>query len=465
MKFPQTFPVTAHTDFVGEGSTFVVINGYKTNGIQFIPKAISRGAQTIIIEDDQKIPHDIKQSINGAKVNVITVFCARKALAEYAARAAGFPAKELNIIGITGTKGKTTTAYLLEHMLRAAGHETALLSTVANKIGTYIFSASLTTPQPDYLHQFFKLCVENNVEYVVMEVAAQAMPLYRVHGIEFDQLLFTNFGHEHLEFFDSMDQYFDAKKKLFDFRKPNGIGWINDDDDRVRELKYHHKNIRTFGLNQNSDVTIRDETKLLLQNQTYEFDRSLLPGTYNSYNIAAAAAIASQCKISGDIIQKAINSFPGIPGRLERYTLRNGATGIIDYAHNPLSYQALLPVLRAQTDHLIVLFGAGGERDASRRPLMGTIASQYADLVIITSDNPRSEDPTIIINNILVGIEKEKQSQVICETDRKKAIEIAYKLSRKNSIIALLGKGPDEYQIIGNNRFFFSEKAILQKLI
>ena len=460
MKFPTTFPIACHTDFVGPGSTFVAIKGYQSNGMIFIPRAIEKGATTIVVEDDQDItPYaDVLKNIS-----VVTVPDARKALAELSAHAAGYPAKKLSIIGITGTKGKTTTAYLLDHILKKAGYNRALLTTVKNSINSAAFPAPLTTPQPDYLHQFFKLCVNEGVTHVVMEVAAQAIPMYRIHGIEFSGIIFSNFGQEHLEFFDSMDSYFAAKQKLFDYRKKDAPIWINSDDAMIAPLKDQYSQVKTFGVDSLADITMADDSHIIIDGQKYELHNPSLPGLYNRYNTMAAIGIAYSLGIEMPKIQNALKSFLGIPGRLERYLLPNGAIAIIDYAHNPLSYQALLPVLREKTDHLIVVFGAGGERDPSRRPHMGAIAAQYADEVIITSDNPRREDPQSIIDDILSGIKD--RSSVICEIDRERAIQIAYTHAHKNTIIALLGKGPDEYQIVGTTKTYFSEQAILQSFL
>jgi len=460
VKFPDIFPVTCHTAFVGPGSTFVAIKGYQSNGIQFIPKAIEKGASTIVIQKDQNIElyQDLLQD-----VSVVRVENARKALAELSAHAAGNPAKKLTIIGITGTKGKTTTAYLLDQMLKKAGYNRALLTTVKNSINSASFSAPLTTPQPDYLHQFLKLCVCEGVTHVVMEVAAQAIPLYRVHGIEFSGVIFSNFGQEHLEFFDSMDSYFVAKKQVLNYRKKNAPLWINNDDEIISPLKKLYLNVHTFGINASADIIMLDDNHINVDEQEYELNNPSLPGLYNRYNIMAAVGMAVSLGIKIPVIQRAIASFQGVPGRLERYLLPNGAIAIIDYAHNPLSYKALLPALREKTDHLIVLFGAGGERDPSRRPQMGQIAAQYADEIIVTSDNPRSENPQLIIDDILSGIKD--RSSVVCELDREKAIQIAYTHAHKGTIIALLGKGPDEYQIVGNNKTYFSEQAILQSFL
>lgn len=337
----------------------------------------------------------------------------------------------------------------MAHMFKTAGYKTALVSTVANFIGDEKFYAPLTTPQPDYLQQFLKLCVQQGVEYVIMEVAAQAVTMHRVDYIEFDAILFTNFGLEHLEFYASIEDYFAAKCELLNRRKPGAPAWLNEDDERLKYIT--GENCNFYSLYTSKEFLAR-------------IDFQTLSGGYNQYNILGASKVAQSFGISEEIIARAVKTFPTIPGRMEKYKLPNDAMGIIDYAHNPLSYQALLSYLRTQTDHLIVVFGAGGDRDASRRPQMGKIASDYCDEIILTSDNPRSEDPQVIVQDIISGIPSTSPIHIHIELDRKKAIHYAYEQSRAGSIIALLGKGPDEYQIIKGTTIPFSERTILREL-
>jgi len=467
MKFPMQYPVACHTEHVGPGSTFVAIHGQKQNGIDFIPEALKRGATRIVIAYDAEIPSTIRDDIEHYKAQILVVRDTRHTLAQLSAQAAGYPAQQLKIIGITGTKGKTTTAWLLAHILQTAGHKTALLSTVHNRIGPEVFPTHLTTQQPDYVHQFFKLCVERKVEYVVMEVAAQAVSLHRVAGIEFDGIIFTNFGQEHAEFYATQEAYFAAKSVLLNHRKKSASVLLNNDDEEVAQLKDMHSRVISYGCKATSDAHIKYDDQVsytagLVGDLSIQAVHLL--GKFNLYNCAAAALMAQELNIERSAIESALSTFKRVPGRLEVYQLKTGARCIIDYAHNPSSYEQLLPVLRRQTEQLIVVFGAGGDRDKNKRPLMGTLASRYADYVLLTSDNPRLEDPHQIIADIQAGIPHEKQSTVVCEVDRKKAIHIAYQLAQPGAIIALLGKGPDEYQIIGATTSYFSEKEIIQSL-
>lgn len=468
---PTHFPVTCHTDFVGQGSTFVAIKGYKEDGVQFIPLAIQKGATKLVIDQSIQLPFVLQQEITQKNITLMRVQNTRHALAILSAQAADYPADHLCIIGITGTKGKTTTSFLLEHILRLSGHTTALLSTVYNKIGDTLFASPLTTAQPDYLHQFLKLCVENNVRYVIMEVAAQALSMHRVAGIFFDGIIFTNFSQEHGEFYPTLEQYFQAKAAIIDHAKPNIPIMLNHDDVWCARLLEKYPKLATFGQGQDSEyrLSITQETphlqvKLHYNNQNLELLAPTLLGTFNGYNIAAATSMALALKINEQIITNALITFGSVPGRMQRYHLPNGAWGIIDYAHNPSSFEQLFICFKKITPHLIVIFGAGGERARDKRPIMGAIAARYADCIILTSDNPRTEDPALIVQDILHGIDESMRSKVVIELDREKAIQMAYKLSQPNSIIALLGKGPEEYQLVKGVKHYFSEAKILQSL-
>lgn len=469
----KIYSVACHTDNVGHGTTFVAIPGMQQNGIDYIPIALEKGSRRIIISSDAIVSDTILALIKKYDAELIYVENTRKALAELSAQALNFPARKLKIIGITGTKGKTTTTFLLEHILRSVGKKTAMLSTVYNKIGDAVVVTTLTTQQPDYLHVFFDACVRSGIEYIVMEVAAQAFSLYRVHGLEFDAAIFTNFSQEHGEFYKTMEDYFAAKTKIIEHLKSGAPLLVNSDDARVKNWASKYENICLFSPLECFDKTSCICSKPLSrskglggQGTVVEFSYSCpaLLGTFNQYNIAAAKQCAELfgCELSQ--IQRALHTFPGVPGRLEKYDLPNGALGIIDYAHTPSSFEAVLSELRKLTDHLIVVFGCGGDRDIIKRPLMGGIASKIARHVIITTDNPRSENLNSINQQIVAGIAPSEKNIVEVIEDREQAIRKAYALSHKGSIIALLGKGPDEYQVVLGVTYPFSEKAILKSL-
>lgn len=463
---PITFPVACHTDHIAHGSIFVAIKGMKDDGINHIPLALAKGAKAVVVEQQYFSP-DLQQAVAAHNATLITVDNTRKALAHLSAQAHNNPAQKLKIIAITGTKGKSTTTFLVEHIFKTAGYKTALLSTVKNRILDTDLPTQLTTQQPDYLHTFFATCVEHKVEYVVMEVAAQAHSLHRIAGLIFEAVIFTNFSQEHAEFYPTLDEYFAAKRGILEQAK--NLICLNNDDEYIKKLLPHYPQTISYSCTVNSTYAAHIKTNSLsgleLVINNYAFSCPALIGAFNAYNITAAISLAHSFSIEYDVINQALQSFTGVPGRLEKYLLPNGATAFIDYAHNPSSYQALLSTLRTFTHHLIVVFGCGGERDATKRPMMGAIASQLADQIILTTDNPRSEEPQDIINNILAGISQENYHKVLHELDRQQAIKKAYALSKPGSIIALLGKGPDEYQLIKGVKYPFSEKSILKSLL
>ena len=471
---PKQYPVACHTDHIGLGSTFVAIKGFASNGALFVSRAIEKGATRIVLKQNEQLSQATLRLAHQNEIKIQRVAHTRKALAQLSAQAAGFPAKKLKILGITGTKGKTTTASLLCHILRQAGYQTALLSSVGNMIHNQTFPAPLTTAQPDYLHQFLKTCVDENIEWVVMEVAAQAISLHRIDGIEFDVVIMTNIAREHLEFYASMDAYAQAKMKLVSFCKKDAPVWLNADDARLARIDTN--NLHWFGTRANH-VQIRGnllcteknnalalKASIIHDDKEYIISCQSLCGEYNLYNVLSAVAGSLHAGVAWPMICKAIAKFSGVPGRLEQFALPNGATAIIDHAHNPLSFQVLLSMLRAQTDQLIVIFGAGGERDHGRRPEMGCIAAEYADFVILTTDNPRSEDPEKIVADIVQSISDKQRHKVIIEMDRKQAIYKAYEASHAGSIITLLGKGTEEYQLVGTTKIPFSERKIVRAL-
>lgn len=473
MNIPTIYPVACHTDHVGAGTTFVAIKGDRLNGADYILAALEKGATHIVVHQDQELSSQVLHAITAAGCKLTHVADTRLALAQLSAQALNHPARQLKIIGVTGTKGKTSTTYLLEHILKTAGYKTALMTTVKNSIMGTDFSTNLTTQQPDYIHVFLDQCVQAGVEYVVMEVAAQALTLHRVAGIQFDGIVFTNFSHEHLEFYPDLETYFAAKCELFALRKPGAPTIINGDDEYVGALRTRFDGCSTVSTRDpyahyfariQHEVTQHVAGEIVSGGHTVAFECPALFGAFNAYNILAAASMALALSCKPQAVSKALKTFSGVPGRLERYYMPNGAQCIIDYAHNPESYRQLLGALRPMTNKLIVVFGAGGNRDKSKRPLMGSIAAHIADEVIITSDNPRFEKPEDILADIVAGIAEAEGPKLTCELDREKAIRMAYERSGTGAFVVILGKGPDEYQMIGDVKHPFSEKGIIKTL-
>ncbi|MBT3455775.1 UDP-N-acetylmuramoyl-L-alanyl-D-glutamate--2,6-diaminopimelate ligase [bacterium] len=474
LVLPHIYPVACHTDNVGPGSVFVAIRGAEQNGENYITDAVEKGASAIVMDENSELLPDVLVFVKEKGIKISRVSNTRKALAELSSSVLGCPSSKLSVIGVTGTKGKTTSVYVIEHLLRCAGYKTALLSTVENKIGTMACRASLTTQQPDYLHVFFNECVKQNVDYVVMEVAAQALSLHRTDGILFDSVLFTNLSLEHSEFYSSIEEYFKAKALLFKQVKNPEFVFVNCDDEHGREVLKKNLSYCSFSLKDKSSVFCADVHESSLKKlsmsifdkgECFNIESFSLVGEFNAYNILGAYCVVRSLGVFPKKLVKACESLPSVSGRLEKYKLPNGAHCFVDYAHNPSSYEAVLSTMRSFSSHLIVVFGAGGSRDVTKRPQMGKIASQYADVVVLTSDNPRTEDPSNIINDIVKGIDRENINKVFVELDREKAIYKAYEFSGNESTIMLLGKGPDEYQIIKGVKSFFSDSGVVKSIV
>jgi len=503
MLIPRIYPVTCHTDHVGPGSVFVAIKGFKDDGSKYIQVALERGASTIVVQYDS-ITQELQKLCQEYNAELITVKNTRAALAELASAALDNPASKLKIIGVTGTKGKTTTTYIIEHILRKSGYKTALIGTIKNKILDQEVDSERTTPESDYLHMFFAECVNNNVDYVVMEVSSHALSLDRVHGITFHAAGFTNLAPEHMDFYKDLEDYFNAKIRLFSQVQPNAPLIINTDDtwgkrahNYVLEKRKDHKNIFTFGVSNSPDILDSPVTNSMLPGYTFEIKQNSLDGLritikdqltsynrhdntsssqahptnlthieihasklfgeFNCYNLIMSVIMCKQLGISDVAIREALEYFQGVPGRLQLHTLKNGARAFIDYAHNPSSFEQVLKTLRNISEHLIIVFGCGGDRDTTKRPIMGALAAQFGDKVIVTDDNPRYENRETIIQDIIAGIPGDRQNIVICQPDRKKAIKMAATLADADSVIALLGKGHEAYYCINGQTLHFDD--------
>lgn len=478
---PQIWPVTCHTDHVGPNSTFVAIKGQQYDGLAYIPTAMARGATTIVVAQESVIAAELLAQLQAQQIKLIRVANPRQALSNLSAAAWGYPAKKLKLIAVTGTKGKTTSVYCLKQLLSGLGYRTALLSGVQNIIDQQALPAELTTPQPDFLQMFLAQCVAAQVEYVVMEAAAQGFSLHRLDDVQFAAAIFTNLEQEHAEFYASLNEYFAAKCQLFDHLLPGAPVIFNYDNDWSRQAlalaQAQGLNTRSFSLQADSqpvDYPVRVQqvgtSGLALAlghgskiGPVISFQAPNLWGQFNAYNLAGVLACLAELGFDLTQLVTPVITLMAAPGRLERYRLANGASAVIDYAHTPSSFKALLSLLRTLTTDLIVVFGASGDRDPFKRPLMGQIAAQLADRVIITTDNPRTEDAEKIWRAVYAGVLPADQAKVLIEPDRAAAIALATRLAQSDSIMAVLGKGPDEYQIFGREKVFFSDRQEVLK--
>lgn len=449
---PKKYPITCHTKHIKKESVFVAIKGFKQDGTKYIEKAISLGAKKIVIDKNQK---NILTHLEKYKDKIEFIFTnnTRKYLAKQSSLILKKPSSKLKIIGITGTKGKTTTTYLIEHILKNSGFKTALLGTIKNKILNKEEESINTTPESDYIHMFFNECVKNNIDYVVMEVSSHSLSLHRTFGIKFDAIGFTNLAAEHLDFYKDMENYFNAKSILFNQVKLNGTIVLNTDDNWGKKA-FNNLNPKFEKLNL---ISLNKKT---LKNN---FNNQNLYGEFNKYNLTMAYLICQKLGIDKEKIDNAIKNFTGVPGRMQLHVLKNECKAFVDYAHNPSSMEAILKTLKPLTKNLIIVFGCGGDRDKTKRPVMGKIATRYANQIIISDDNPRTEDPKKIIDEILMGIEKQYLNKTFCFLDRKKAIEKAAKISDNNSIIAILGKGHENYYLVNDKKFHFDDFEEISK--
>jgi len=464
LQFPQKYPVTCHTDHVGPGSTFVAIKGYEKDGTTFINKAIKKGAIKIVLSNN------IKNIKTKKDINYIFVKNPRKELARLASIALGNPAAKLKIIGVTGTKGKTTTTYLIDHILQQAGFKTALLGTIKNKIDNQEIQSFMTTPPSDYIQVFLDQCVKQKVDFVIMEVSSHALSLDRMYNIKFDAIGFTNLSPEHMDFYKNMQQYFAAKYKIFNQVKSNGSIIINHDDEwGIKAITKLKQNIVTFSQNKNNSTFNLKITQNNLKGINFILNKNIeiycpnLFGQFNAYNIAMAFLICKQLSIPTTKLQQAIKTFNGVPGRLQKHVLKNKALAFVDFAHNPSSFDSTLKTLKELNPNLIVVFGCGGNRDKTKRPIMGKLACKYSNQIIITDDNPRNENRKKIIQEILVGIDTNNRKNIFCVPDRDKAIKKAVELSNKDSVIAILGKGHENYYYIKNKILYFDDFEQISK--
>ncbi len=446
---------------------FVAIKGFAVDGHNYIEDAIKAGATVIIVENiDKKL--NIPEN-----VTIIKVPDTRKALSICSANFYGNPSKKFKLIGVTGTKGKTTTTYMIKEILEREGKKVGLIGTIATYInGKKIEDSDRTTPESLELQRTFANMVEQGIEYVVMEVSSQSLKLHRVDECDFDIAIFTNFSEDHISEKEhpDMQDYFESKLKLFKMCK-NGI--VNADDFYSAKIPklFPESNIMTYGIDNYAEVLAKDIT---ITNSYVDFKVKLtdrnervkvgIPGRFSVYNALAAICVAKKIGISSESIKEALLTVR-VPGRSELVDNKKELTIMIDYAHSPESLQNILQAVKSYTrGKVISVFGCGGDRDTGKRPLMGEISGKIADYTIITSDNPRTEEPEKIVKQIEEGIQK-TSGKYEMEVDRVKAIEKAIKMANKNDIIVLAGKGHEPYQEINGKKYPFDERIIVKEII
>ncbi|MGC2424868.1 MAG: UDP-N-acetylmuramoyl-L-alanyl-D-glutamate--2,6-diaminopimelate ligase [Nitrospirota bacterium] len=443
------------------GSLFCALRGLKSDGAAFISSAVEKGAAAVLFEDyDGPMPDG---------VSFIRVADARLATAQAAASFYGRPSSKLDLVGITGTNGKTTASYLIRSILRESGSEPGLIGTISYEFGGRRFPAPNTTPESVDLQALLAEMVKEGAKYAVMEVSSHAVALKRVSGCDFKVKLFTNFTQDHLDFHGTMEEYFAAKKALFTGFA--GINVLNADDPKADELKRSASGeVITYGVVSRADVSAKDieitpsGTFFRLITPAGEAKiKSRLVGRHNLYNLLSAAGAAIALGISLDEISHGLACAEDVPGRLERVDAGQDFTVLVDYAHTEDALSRALTAARELTPgRLIAVFGCGGDRDRTKRPKMGKVAASLADIVILTSDNPRTEDPLEILMQAEAGAlaegSKVKGSNFFTYADRAKAISFAVGAARGGDTILIAGKGHEDYQIIGATKHHFDDR-------
>jgi UDP-N-acetylmuramoyl-L-alanyl-D-glutamate--2,6-diaminopimelate ligase len=462
--------ITHDSREVAPGYIFVAIKGEKFDGHDFIGEAIKKGAVALVVEDESKIPH--------SSLPYILVPSSRKALAELSARLYDYPSRRLKLIGVTGTNGKGLTCHFIYNIFKAMERNVAYLGT----LGAWLNDEPIpwynkTTPEAPYIQKLFSQLSQDETT-VVMEVSSHAISQYRTWGCEFDVAVFTNLSQDHLDYHKDMDSYFQTKLSFFldylsNFTKQT-LSVINLDDPYGKLiLKKINTPSITYGTS--SKATIRGY--LLQQDYDFLLFHLLTPageidirlpfgGIFNFSNALAASAVAYSENMPLEIIKKGLETSPPLPGRFENIKEGQDFTVIVDYAHTPQGIEELLssvaPMCKGRK---IIVFGCGGNRDRSKRPLMGRIASELADVVIITSDNPRGEEPKAIIDEILSGISPKMREKIIVEADREKAIKLAVEMAREGDCLLIAGKGHETYQIFADRVIPFDDREVARRFI
>jgi UDP-N-acetylmuramoyl-L-alanyl-D-glutamate--2,6-diaminopimelate ligase len=454
--------VTSDSRQVQPGVIFVAFPGEVQDGHKFIAEVECKGALCILGERDLEHP---------TKVPYLKVFNGREALAQLAADYYGNPSGSLLMIGVTGTSGKTTTTYVLESILQAAGHRVGVIGTINFRFGSKVFPSSHTTPGPVELQKLLFDMKVAGCSAVVMEISSHALKQHRADFIAFDGMIFTNLSSEHLDFHKDMEDYFRSKSRLFielaEFSARAGkspVAAINSEDEYGRRLIHQistseKQSLRVYPYSTEKHFVV---TLNGLQGQIngVSFESSLT-GRFNGSNISSAVTLAQNLGIPDDSILKGITQLDGVPGRLEKVGNPAGIHIWVDYAHKPDALEKVLKTLREIRGHhrLITVFGCGGDRDRTKRPVMGRIAADLSEHVFITSDNPRTENPMTIIQEILKGIQG--YSNFTVEIDRRTAISKAIRSAKPGDLILVAGKGHEDYQIIGTEKIHFDDREVI----
>ncbi len=451
---------------VTANNLFVCMEGAHVDGHNFIGQAAERGAVAILTARQNFTPPE--------NISALIVPDMLKALAVIVPYFYDYPSRAMRVIGVTGTNGKTTTTYLLREIFKSAGLNVGLIGTIQILIGDESYPNPNTTPNVIDLQHVFADMRAKNIQVVVMEVSSHALAENRVAGVEFDTAIFTNLTQDHLDFHGTMENYLQAKARLFDMvsrngRKPNKSAVVNVDDAASAEILRHcHCDKITYGVENSADLRAAD-----MNVKADGMNLSLVPcplslnlhltGLFNVYNVLAACGAALAEKVSPEVVKRALESFRSVPGRFERIFANVPFEVIVDYAHTPDGVKNVLQTARQiVTNKIITVFGCGGDRDNRKRPIMGQLAAELSDVVIVTSDNPRTENPEKILDDVEVGIGDKVHERI---ADRRAAIFRAIELAQAGDVVLILGKGHENYQILNTGTIHFDDREVAREAI
>ena len=463
----QIKSVTSNSKDVVKGSIFVAIEGSVFDGHKFMDEALMKGASAVVVKKG-------RLKFSGRK-NIIETKDTRKALSVIAKNFYHSPSDKLKTVGITGTNGKTTTSYLLESIFKKEGIPCGVLGTIEYRLGDGIaISAARTTPDSIEINKMLDQMVKRDLKAAIMEISSHALDQKRVDDISLDAAVFTNITHEHLDYHGNLENYFKSKARIFSNIKQNGFAVINADDKKAPCIKrmIRHKKI-TYSLRKSASVTAAIESvtadgsffSVRIGKKNAFRVNTKLAGVHNISNILAAIAVSTGFKVNPCSIKEGVEAIKHVPGRLERIDNGSGIRIFVDYAHTPDALMNVLKFLRRNKEgHIITVFGCGGDRDRAKRPVMGSVVQKYSDYFIITSDNPRNEDPERIARGIENGIKRDMGNYSII-LDRGKAIEAALRKAQKGDIVLIAGKGHEKVQIIGEGRIPFDDKKVAREAL
>ncbi|HOO71782.1 MAG TPA: UDP-N-acetylmuramoyl-L-alanyl-D-glutamate--2,6-diaminopimelate ligase [Spirochaetota bacterium] len=459
------------------GSLFVAIKGYASDGHDYVAQAVDKGVSSVVVSR-ARVDEFLPLAEKG--VCLMAAEDTRAALAYLSAGFYGFPSKDLVVVGITGTNGKTSITYMLENIFDTAGIDTGVIGTINYRWKGKVFDAPNTTPESRDLQQILSRMRDDGVRAVVMEVSSHALDLGRAEAIDFDAVVFTNLTGDHLDFHGDMESYFKAKKKIFPLLQKSCKTWkfalVNTDDEYgaliAEEKSSFPFPLYGYGLNPDADFRpAPDSIQSRITGISYMLEeplsgyeiRMVLAGRFHVYNSLAAFAVARNLGLAYNVISRGLAELYAVPGRFDVISSKKGFTVIVDYAHTPDALLKLLQSVRELSpSRIITVFGCGGDRDKTKRPVMGKIASDYSDYVVVTSDNPRKEDPDAIIEDIVSGIVRVGHTVI---PDRKGAIVHAVDRAREGDAVVIAGKGHENYQIIGTVKSHFDDREIAEECI